>query len=140
MHIKTMEGLVGANNNAKLMKVPMSVYQQARAKDDTTTMSRALGYAEDCREKAEGYTKEAKEGMKAEAEELKAKAKEAVNQVTQKQVAQTEKKTLQETQPAGQKTQQGTAETTQTSKTPVTYNQLGKATAQNQTPKISVTV
>lgn len=31
MHIKTMEGLVGANNNATLMKVPMSVYQQGKA-------------------------------------------------------------------------------------------------------------
>ena len=76
MHVKTMEGLVGAKTNMNLMNVPMRVYKEARRKGDSETMERAMGYASECSDRAEEYKTEADEGMKKDAEEARKIAKE----------------------------------------------------------------
>ena len=76
MHVKTMEGLVGAKTNMNLMNMPMRVYKEARRKGDSETMERAMGYASECSDRAEEYKTEADEGMKKDAEEARKIAKE----------------------------------------------------------------
>lgn len=71
MHVKTMEGLVGAKTNMNLMNMPMRVYKEARRKGDSETMERAMGYANECSDRAEEYKAEADEGMKKDAEEAR---------------------------------------------------------------------
>lgn len=75
MHVRTMEGLVGARMNVDAMDVPMRVFREARRRGDTAVMERALGYAGDFAEKAQEYTKIADEGMKEDAKEAREKAK-----------------------------------------------------------------
>ena len=76
MHTKTMEGLIGARTNMNLMNTPMRVYKEARRKGDSETMERAMGYANECSDRAEEYKAEADEGMKKDAEETRKIAKE----------------------------------------------------------------
>lgn len=66
MQAKTMEGLIGAGMNMKMMDVPIRVYKEARRKDDFATMERAMGYAGDFAQKADDYKTLADEGMKEE--------------------------------------------------------------------------
>lgn len=75
MHVKTMEGLVGARTNMKLMDTPMRVYKEARQKGDMETMERAMGYVNDFSDKAEEYKAEADKGMEEDAKEAREKAK-----------------------------------------------------------------
>lgn len=75
MHAKTMEGLVGANMNMKMMNTPFRVYQEAERRGDTATMERAMGYVGETADKAENYQKKVEKGMKEEAKEAREKAK-----------------------------------------------------------------
>ena len=75
MHAKTMEGLVGANMNMKMMNTPFRVYQEAERRGDTATMERAMGYVGETADKAEDYQKKVEKGMKEEAKEAREKAK-----------------------------------------------------------------
>ena len=84
MHTMTMEGLIGARTNMNLMNTPMRVYKEARRKGDTETMERAMGYANECSDRAEEYKAEADEGMKKDAEETRRIAKEQSEEAIQK--------------------------------------------------------
>ena len=91
MHIKTMEGLIGASTNRNLMDTPMRVYREAERKGDTATMERAMGYAGECYNKAEEYRAESDEGMKKDAEEARRIAKEQREEAVQKRREEREK-------------------------------------------------
>ncbi len=91
MHAKTMEGLVGARTNMKLMDTPMRVYKEARRKGDLETMERAMGYANECSDRAEEYKAEADEGMKEDAEETRKIAKEQREEAIRKRREEREK-------------------------------------------------
>ncbi len=91
MHVKTMEGLVGARTNMKLMDTPMRVYKEARRKGDLETMERAMGYANECSGRAKEYKAEADEGMKKDAEETRKIAKEQREEAVQKRREEREK-------------------------------------------------
>ena len=95
MKAGTMEGLIGASQNAKMTNVPMRVYREAERKGDLSTMERAMGYAADCQQKAEEYSEKAKKALaeeqKEEREELekrieakRAEKKEAEKEKTEK--------------------------------------------------------
>ena len=68
MHIKTMEGLVGARTNMNLVNTPMRVYRDAERRGDLAVMERALGYAGEFASKAVEYQATAEEGMEKDAE------------------------------------------------------------------------
>ena len=91
MHTKTMEGLIGARTNMNLMNTPMRVYKEARRKGDSETMERAMGYANECSDRAEDYKAEADEGMKKDAEETRKIAKEQREEAIQKRRDEREK-------------------------------------------------
>ena len=74
MNTKTMEGLIGAGTNMKLVDTPMRVFREARRKDDTATMERAMGYATEFAGKADKYSAQADEGTLEEAKEAREKA------------------------------------------------------------------
>lgn len=75
MNTKTMEGLVGAGTNMKLMETPMRVFKQARNRGDTATMERAMKYAGEFSGRAEEYKEKADKGMEEEAKEAREKEK-----------------------------------------------------------------
>ncbi len=75
MHVKTMEGLVGAKTNMNLVNTPMRVFKEARRKGDLETMERAMGYVNDFSDKAEEYKAEAYKGMEEDSKEAREKAK-----------------------------------------------------------------
>lgn len=91
MHTKTMEGLIGARTNMKLMDTPMRVFKEARRKGDTAKMERAMGYVSDFSAKAEEYKEEADEGMKKDAEETRKIAKEQREEAIRKRREEREK-------------------------------------------------
>ena len=74
MNTKTMEGLIGAGANMKLVDTPMRVFKEARRKGDTATMERAMGYASELGSKADEYRAQAEKGTKEEAKEAREKA------------------------------------------------------------------
>lgn len=84
MQAKTMEGLIGAGMNMKMMDVPMRVYKEARRKDDYGTMERAMGYVSDFAQKAQEYKAIADDGMKEDAETAKEKAEEERRKMMEK--------------------------------------------------------
>ena len=71
MHTKTMEGLIGARTNMEMINTPFRVFKEARLKNDTAMMERAMGYMGDFHEDAYEYKEEADEGMKKDAEETR---------------------------------------------------------------------
>ena len=73
MHTMTMEGLVGANTNMKLLNTPLRVYKEARQRGDTSTMERAMGFVNECSSTAEEYMAKTEEGMKKDAKEAREK-------------------------------------------------------------------
>lgn len=75
MNTKTMEGLVGAGTNMKLMDTPMRVFKQARSRGDTATMERAMKYAGEFSGRAEEYKEKADKGMEEETKETREKEK-----------------------------------------------------------------
>ncbi len=75
MNIKTMEGLAGADTSIRMISTPMSVAKEAENKGDTEKMKRALGYAAEVKEQAEGYSEKTSDGMKLDAREAKKEEK-----------------------------------------------------------------
>lgn len=84
MIAKTAEGLIGANNAMNVLQTPMKVFKEARAKGDTETMKRAMGYVEKSNEEAWRKKASADEGLKQEAEENKIKAEEQRKELEQR--------------------------------------------------------
>lgn len=74
MIAKTAEGLLGANNAMNVIRTPMKVFKEARARGDKETMDRAMGYVEKSHDEAWEKKYSADEGLKQEAEENKIKA------------------------------------------------------------------
>lgn len=74
MIAKTTEGLLGANNAMNVIRTPMKVFKEARARGDRETMDRAMGYVEKTHDEAWEKKYSADEGLKQEAEENKVKA------------------------------------------------------------------
>lgn len=74
MIAKTAEGLIGANNAMNVIRTPMKVFKEARARGDRETMDRAMGYVEKAHDEAWEKKYSADEGLKQEAEENKLKA------------------------------------------------------------------
>lgn len=91
MHTKTMEGLIGARTNMNLMNTPMRVYREARRKGDSGTMERAMGYVNECSDRAEEYKAEADKGMKEDVKETREKAKVQQEEAIQKRREEREK-------------------------------------------------
>lgn len=91
MHTKTMEGLVGASTNMKLLNTPFRVYKEAERRGDTAVMERAMGYVGEFADKAEDYRKTAEKGMKEDAKEAREKAKTEQENAIRKRREQREK-------------------------------------------------
>lgn len=91
MHTKTMEGLIGARTNMELLNTPFRVYKEARLKNDTAMMERAMGYMGDFHEEACEYKEEADEGMKMDAEERRRIAQEQIEEAVRKRREEREK-------------------------------------------------
>lgn len=107
MHSKTMEGLIGAGVNMKMVDVPIRVYKEARLKGDLGTMERAMGYAGDFTQKAYEYKDVADEGMKEDAEDARERAEEEQKESIEKRRAEQEK--LQEKIEADKEVKKGEA-------------------------------
>lgn len=75
MKAGTMEGLIGAGINMKLMDTPMRVYKEARRKGDLGAMERAMGYAGDFQDTAYEYREKAEKELRKEMEENKEEQK-----------------------------------------------------------------
>ncbi len=69
MKAGTMEGLIGAGLNMKLMDTPMRVYKEARRKGDLGAMERAMGYATEFQDTAYEYKEKAEEELRREMQE-----------------------------------------------------------------------
>lgn len=69
----TTGSLIGANVAMDEIRTPMKVFKEARARGDTATMKRAMGYVNSLNEDAWEYKKKADEGLKEEAVEAKEK-------------------------------------------------------------------
>ena len=75
MLANTTGNLLGANNAMDVIRTPMKVYKEARARGDEATMKRAMGYVEKFSEDARTYKSKADEALKEEAAEAKEKEK-----------------------------------------------------------------
>lgn len=91
MHIKTLEGLVGARTNINLINTPMRVFKDARRRGDMAVMERAMEYAGKFAGKAQEYKAEADEGMEEDAKEAKERAKLESEKAIQKRREEREK-------------------------------------------------
>lgn len=69
MKAGTMQGLIGANINMKLVDTPIRVYKEAERKGDLGTMERAMGYASDLKNTAYEYKDQAEEELRKEMKE-----------------------------------------------------------------------
>ncbi len=74
MIAKTAEGLLGANNAMNVIRTPMKVFKEARARGDKETMDRAMGYVEKSHDEAWEKKYSAGAGLKQEAGQNKLKA------------------------------------------------------------------
>lgn len=84
MIAKTAEGLLGANNAMNVIRTPMKVFKEARARGDKETMDRAMGYVEKAHDEAWEKKYSADEGLKQEAEENKLKAEQEREELAQR--------------------------------------------------------
>lgn len=74
----SMEGLIGANANVDIAKVPLRVYKEAERKGDTATMERSMGYFTEFSQKAVRDTERAaEETLKEQREERAEREREA---------------------------------------------------------------
>lgn len=55
MQAGSMNAFMGASSNLKLVNTPMKVFKEARARGDTETMKRAMGYVTEFGNNAEKY-------------------------------------------------------------------------------------
>lgn len=73
-----MEGLIGANANVNIAKVPLRVYEEAERKGDQDTMERSMGYFTEFSQKAVQYKERAaEETLKEQREERAEREREA---------------------------------------------------------------
>ncbi|HBH94446.1 MAG TPA: hypothetical protein DDX91_01750 [Ruminococcaceae bacterium] len=84
MIAKTQEGLIGANNAMNVIRTPMKVFYEARARGDKATMDRAMGYAGEINEDAWKHKYSTDEALKEEAEENNAKAEKEAEALAQR--------------------------------------------------------
>ena len=78
MNSGSMEGLIGANANVNIAKVPLRAYEEAERKGDTATMERSMGYFTEFSQKAAEYKeKAAEETLKEQREERAEREREA---------------------------------------------------------------
>lgn len=154
MNTKTMEGLVGARTNMKLMDTPIRVYKEARNKGDTATMERAMGYAVECSDRAEEYREKADKGMEEDAKEAREKAKLQREEAIQKRREEREKleEKLEENRDADTNGRvllkdnmdsdgAGSGEVkTAATKEPVTYTKMGETLPAERETSVSVSV
>ncbi|MDE7234118.1 MAG: hypothetical protein K2N29_03560 [Ruminiclostridium sp.] len=74
----SMEGLIGANANVNIAKVPLRVYKEAERKGDQATMERSMGYFTEFSQKAVRDTERAaEETLKEQREERVEREREA---------------------------------------------------------------
>lgn len=71
MHVKAMEGLMGAAVNVDMMEVPMRIYREAERRGDLSTMERSMQYATEFSGRKEEYREKIEDGMELEREERK---------------------------------------------------------------------
>ncbi len=90
MLAKTTDGLLGANNAMNVIRTPMKVFKEARARGDTATMERAMGYVEKTNTTAWESKNNADEGLKQEAEENKLKQQQESEELAARIKAKTE--------------------------------------------------
>lgn len=156
MHIKTMEGLVGAKTNMDLLNTPFRVFKEARRRGDTAVMERAMGYVGEFSDEAEGYKVKADEGMKEDAKEarkgLESEREEAIRKRKEEREElekRTEEKTREESGEAKPDIGGSTGSADDVSvepagsavkKAPVFYTKTGKAEQGNAGAHISVSV
>ena len=85
MNSGSMEGLIGANANVNIAKVPLRVYEEAERKGDTATMERSMGYFAEFSQKAAEYKeKAAEETLKEQREERIEREQEAAETLERK--------------------------------------------------------
>ena len=75
MLANTTGNLLGANTAMEVIRTPMKVYKEARARGDQATMKRAMGYVEKFNDDAWKYKSKADEALREEAAEAKEKEK-----------------------------------------------------------------
>ncbi len=128
MHVKTMEGLVGAGTNMNLLNTPMRVYKEARRRGDTAMMERAMGYVSEFAGKAEEYKAETDEGMKEDAKAAKEKSESEREKAIQKRKEESEKLERRTKENKNEDTDMETDANMDTDKKePVIYTKTGEA-------------
>lgn len=80
MHVKTMEGMLGAQTNMNMLAVPMKIYRQAERRGDLGAMEQAGQYITEFADRKDKYCKETHEGMELEKEQMKAEENEQKNE------------------------------------------------------------
>ena len=164
MIAKTAEGLLGANNAMNVIRTPMKVFKEARARGDRVAMDRAMGYVEKAHDEAWEKKYSADEGLKQEAEENKLKAEQQREELTQRirekldelenrtdgngieTITDTAEAEASETDPAAEALNKIAAEvatadnTAADSPAPVTYTKSGEVRSAAAEVKFSVTV
>ena len=163
MHVKTMEGLIGARTNMELLNTPFRVFKEARRKGDTAKMEQAMGYMGDFHEDAYEYKEKADEGMKKDVEETRkiaeAQREEAIEkrreerkkleeQIEEKRNSDTDTDTVEISEEGkvllkdttGLDSMDSDVTKTDAAKEPVTYTKTGETVSEEQGPSISVSV
>lgn len=163
MNVKTMEGLVGADVNVKLVNTPMRVYKDARRRGDTATMERAMGYVTEFQGRAQEYKTRADEGMEEDAREAREKAELEREEAIQKRKEEREEREERIAESKGEDTAADTVEISEEGKEfvkdnielnhmdsdeikkdvvkePVTYTKAGTVMHSEQSGGISVSV
>ena len=135
MHIKTMEGLTGAQTNHNLLKVPFRVFKDARRRGDLGVMERAMEYVSDFAGKSQEYQAEAEEGMEEDAKEAKEREKLELEKAIERRREENEElEELEETKEGNPAAKEFTTPDGETAPAPDTLelSPQGKALAQSQ--------
>lgn len=152
MKAGSMEGLIGASQNIKMLNVPMKVYREAEKKGELGTMERAMGYASDFSQKVEEYSEKAqKELIKEQKEERKEfeklnKEKLEQNKAEEKAKEKTENSTgvkadiSEEGKELAKENIQVETATLDNLDVPISYNEHGVSIPEVAASEISVTV
>ena len=135
MHIKTMEGLTGAQTNHNLLKVPFRVFKDARRRGDLGVMERAMEYVSDFAGKSQEYQAKAEEGMEEDAKEAKEREKLELEKAIERRREENEElEELEETKEGNPAAKEFTTPDGETAPAPDTLelSPQGKALAQSQ--------
>ena len=121
MKAGTMEGLIGAGVNMKLMDTPMRVYKEARRKGDLGAMERAMGYASEFQDAAYEYKekaeKELRKEMQENREEQQREREEALAE-RREETKETQKETAEKLAQKAEENRNGNDVSTENTKTP----------------------